>query len=142
MMNKQVRSDEARRNLRDLLDEVAHHDAHITILRYDKPAAVLVSPEWLEHTRAALAAFGEADDPPVSANQVRYHVSFLGGLLDGMRKDYDFAPGGKHRDIWQKLQAEVDGLAALLPENAELASGEYPKRHEPSAGEAASELEK
>ena len=43
MNDKQVRSEEARRNLRDLLDEVEHHDVHVTILRYDKPAAVLVS---------------------------------------------------------------------------------------------------
>lgn len=41
MTDKQVRSDEARRNLRDLLDEVAL-GARITILRYDKPAAMLV----------------------------------------------------------------------------------------------------
>ena len=56
MNDKQVRSDEARRTLRDLLDEVEHHDVHVTILRYDKPAAVLVSPEWYEQARALIQA--------------------------------------------------------------------------------------
>ena len=59
MNDKQVRSDEARRNLRDLLDEVEHHDVHVTILRYDKPAAVLVSPDWYEQAKAAI----ERGDP-------------------------------------------------------------------------------
>jgi len=56
MDDKQVRSDEARRNLRDLLDEVEHHDVHVTILRYDKPAAVLVSLEWYEQAKALIEA--------------------------------------------------------------------------------------
>ena len=58
MDDKQVRSDEARRNLRDLLDEVEHHHVHVTILRYDKPAAVLVSPEWYEQARQAIKDSG------------------------------------------------------------------------------------
>lgn len=49
-----MRSDEARSHLRDLLD-AAEHGEHITILRYDKPAAVLVPVEW---HREALAAMG------------------------------------------------------------------------------------
>jgi hypothetical protein len=48
MKDKQVRSDEARRTFRDLLNEVEHHDVHVTILRYDKPTAVLVSPDWYD----------------------------------------------------------------------------------------------
>lgn len=56
MTDKQVRSDEARRTLRDLLDEVEHHDVHVTILRYDKPAAVLVSPDWYEQAKALISA--------------------------------------------------------------------------------------
>lgn len=60
MEDKQVRSDEARRNLRDLLDEVEHHDVHVTILRYDKPAAVLVSLEWYEQAKALIGGAGEA----------------------------------------------------------------------------------
>lgn len=58
MNDKQVRSDEARRNFRGLLDEVEHHDVHVTILRYDKPAAVLVSPQWYEEAKAQIAALG------------------------------------------------------------------------------------
>jgi prevent-host-death family protein len=54
MEDKQVRSDEARRNLRDLLDEVEHHDVHVTILRYDKPAGVIVSVEWYEQATQAI----------------------------------------------------------------------------------------
>jgi prevent-host-death family protein len=56
MMDKQLRSDQARRNFRGLLDEVEHHDVHITILRYDQPAAVLVSPQWYEEAKAQIAA--------------------------------------------------------------------------------------
>jgi prevent-host-death family protein len=58
MTDKEVRSDEARRNLRDLLDEVAL-GAHVTILRYDKPAAVLVPVEW--HKQATLLVNGEEE---------------------------------------------------------------------------------
>jgi PHD/YefM family antitoxin component YafN of YafNO toxin-antitoxin module len=55
-----VRSDEARAKLRDLLDEIGRDEgAYIYVLRYDKPAAVLVSPEWFESVRAALER-GEA----------------------------------------------------------------------------------
>ena len=43
-----VRSDEARSKLRDLLDEIARDGAHIYVLRYDKPAAVLVPVAWYE----------------------------------------------------------------------------------------------
>lgn len=61
MDDKQVRSDEARRNLRDLLDEVEHHDVHVTILRYDKPAGVIVSVDWYEQAKALIeASAGEA----------------------------------------------------------------------------------
>lgn len=49
-----VRSDEARTRLRDLLDEVSHGDAHIYVLRYDKPAAVIVPVEWYEDMKAKL----------------------------------------------------------------------------------------
>jgi PHD/YefM family antitoxin component YafN of YafNO toxin-antitoxin module len=49
-----VRSDEARAKLRDLLDEIAASGAQIYVLRYDKPAAVLVPVEWFERAKAAL----------------------------------------------------------------------------------------
>jgi prevent-host-death family protein len=61
MTDKQVRSDEARRNLRTLLDEVAR-GYHITILRYDKEAAVLVPVDWYEDAEAAWGASLEKGD--------------------------------------------------------------------------------
>ena len=42
-----VRSAEAQAKFRDLLDEVAH-GAHVYVLRYDKPAAVMVPVDWYE----------------------------------------------------------------------------------------------
>jgi prevent-host-death family protein len=51
-----VRSDEARAKFRDLVDEVAHEDAHVYLLRYDKPVAVIVPVEWYEQARATLAS--------------------------------------------------------------------------------------
>jgi PHD/YefM family antitoxin component YafN of YafNO toxin-antitoxin module len=47
-----VRSEEARAKLRNLLDDIAR-GAHVYVLRYDKPAAVLVPVEWYERVRAA-----------------------------------------------------------------------------------------
>jgi prevent-host-death family protein len=46
MDDRQVHSDEARRKLRDLLNAVEHDGEHVTILRYDTPAAVLMPVEW------------------------------------------------------------------------------------------------
>lgn len=54
MERGQVGSDEARRSFRDLLDAVEHKHEHITVLRYDKPAAVVVPVEWYEQARQAL----------------------------------------------------------------------------------------
>ena len=48
-------SDEAKRNFRSLLNHVEHDGEHITILRYNTPAAVIVPVEWYEQARAALA---------------------------------------------------------------------------------------
>jgi prevent-host-death family protein len=55
-----VRSDEARRNLRNLLDEVTR-GYHVTILRYDKPVAVLVPVDWYEDAEAAWGKSLEQD---------------------------------------------------------------------------------
>ena len=49
-----VRSAEAQAKFRDLLDEIAAEGSHVYVLRYDKPAAVLVPVEWFERARAAL----------------------------------------------------------------------------------------
>lgn len=46
-----VRSDDARRHLRGLLDDVEHDGAHVFVLRYDTPAAVIVPVEWYEQAR-------------------------------------------------------------------------------------------
>jgi prevent-host-death family protein len=56
MEDRQVQSDEARRNLRTLLNEVEHEDAHITILRYQTPAAVIVPVDWYEEAKALIAS--------------------------------------------------------------------------------------
>lgn len=54
MGDKQVLSDEARRNFRALLNEVEHQDVHVTILRYRTPAAVIVPVDWYEQAQQAL----------------------------------------------------------------------------------------
>ena len=55
----QVHSDEARRNFKDLLNKVEHGGEHVTILRYDTPAAVIVPVEWYEQAKALIKT-GEA----------------------------------------------------------------------------------
>jgi prevent-host-death family protein len=50
-----VRSDRARRKFRALLNRVEHDGEHVTILRYDTPAAVLVPVEWHDKALAVLA---------------------------------------------------------------------------------------
>ena len=60
MTDIQVRSDEARRTLRTLLDQ-AERGYHVTILRYDKPVAVLVPVDWYEDAEAAWGAQVEKD---------------------------------------------------------------------------------
>ena len=62
---RQLRSDEARRQFRDLLDEVQRDPAAaIQVLRYDKPVAVVVSPEWYERAEQALADLrAQSQDP-------------------------------------------------------------------------------
>lgn len=55
MTDRQVHSDEVRRGLRDLLNAVEHDGEHVTILRYDTPAAVMVPVDWYKQARATLA---------------------------------------------------------------------------------------
>ena len=57
---KQVLSEEARRRLSDLLDEVEHDGVIVEISRYKTPAAVMVPPEWFERATEALS-LGEPD---------------------------------------------------------------------------------
>jgi PHD/YefM family antitoxin component YafN of YafNO toxin-antitoxin module len=56
---REIHSDEARRRFRPLLDDVEHHGERVKILRYDRPAAIMVPPDWYERAEAAL---GEAPD--------------------------------------------------------------------------------
>lgn len=53
-----VRSDDAKRHMRTLLDDVEHKGEHVYVLRYDKPAAVVVPVDWYEEAKAQL---GEPD---------------------------------------------------------------------------------
>ena len=55
-----VRSAEAQAKFRDLLDDV-EDGAHIYVLRYDKPAAVLVPVEWYERVRTVDTLSDETD---------------------------------------------------------------------------------
>lgn len=65
MEEESVRSDKARREFRALLNRVEHDGEHVTILRYDTPAAVIVPVEWHQ---AALDAIGpERDAAPARA---------------------------------------------------------------------------
>jgi prevent-host-death family protein len=57
---QQVGSDEARAHFRSLLNAVEHDGEHVTILRYNTPAAVIVPVRWYEQARSQLS--GEA--PP------------------------------------------------------------------------------
>jgi prevent-host-death family protein len=53
-----IRSDEARSKLRAVLDEVEHDQAHVWVLRYNRPAAVIVPAGWYEQAKKTIT--GEA----------------------------------------------------------------------------------
>ena len=57
-----VRSAEAQAKFRDLLDEVAQGE-HVYVLRYDKPAAVMVPVDWYERMTDA-EVYGFPEDKP------------------------------------------------------------------------------
>jgi hypothetical protein len=50
-----VGTDELRRTLREVLDDVRNKGEHIGIERYSRTDAYLVPPEWYEAAAAALA---------------------------------------------------------------------------------------
>jgi prevent-host-death family protein len=54
MGDRQVPSDEARRNFRALLTDV-EYGAHVTITRWSVPGAVVVPVEWYEQAQQALS---------------------------------------------------------------------------------------
>jgi antitoxin (DNA-binding transcriptional repressor) of toxin-antitoxin stability system len=86
MTDKQVRSDEARRNLRDLLDEVAL-GARVTILRYDKPAArlvpVLTDADRALAARARALAAAPPDGDAAALGRAKVLLGELADRLDG-----------------------------------------------------------
>jgi PHD/YefM family antitoxin component YafN of YafNO toxin-antitoxin module len=51
-----VLSDEVRRAWRETLNDVEHKGAHVTVLRYATPAAVIVPVAWYEAATASLEA--------------------------------------------------------------------------------------
>lgn len=54
MGRERVGSDEARRRFRELLNAVEHNGEHVTVLRYQTPAAVIVPVEWYERAEAEM----------------------------------------------------------------------------------------
>ena len=63
MADKQVLSEEVRRNFGAFLAEVQYQGAHVEIMRYKTPAAVIVPRDWYERARRALAA-ADPEPPP------------------------------------------------------------------------------
>ena|ERR1022692_831124 len=60
---RELRSDEARRGFRDLLDEVERDPAAaIRILRYERPVAVVVSADWHDRVLAFLVELDDLHD--------------------------------------------------------------------------------
>lgn len=49
-----VGTEELRKKLRDVLDDVKHHGEHYGVLRYETTEAYLVPAEWYEAARDAL----------------------------------------------------------------------------------------
>jgi PHD/YefM family antitoxin component YafN of YafNO toxin-antitoxin module len=63
MADKQLLSEEARRNFGALLGEVQYQGVHVTVMRYKTPAAVIVPPDWYARAVEALAA-SNPEHPP------------------------------------------------------------------------------
>lgn len=55
-----MRTDEMRRNLRELLTEVERDGVHVTIARYNIPAAVMVPVDWYEQAKALISKEGQS----------------------------------------------------------------------------------
>lgn len=53
--DKWVSVGEARAKFRDLVDDVTQDDAHVYVLRYTKPVAVIVPVEWYEAVKAKIS---------------------------------------------------------------------------------------
>ena len=61
MEPQEIQSDELRRGLRSMLDDVQHVGEHLKILRWGKPAVVIVPVEWYESARKALGEPGRTN---------------------------------------------------------------------------------
>lgn len=57
---RQVKSDDARRTFRELLNAVRYHGEHVEILRYKTPEAVIVPKDWYERAEELEAMVIEA----------------------------------------------------------------------------------
>jgi prevent-host-death family protein len=49
-----VSSEDTRRRFRELMDSVEHHGVHVTVMRYRKPAVVIVPIDWYEQAKSLL----------------------------------------------------------------------------------------
>ena len=54
MENNQIGSNQARDNFAEVLTDVEHNGAHVTVMRYKKPAAVIVPIDWYEQAKGLL----------------------------------------------------------------------------------------
>jgi PHD/YefM family antitoxin component YafN of YafNO toxin-antitoxin module len=59
--DKWVSVGEARGKFRDLVDDVTQNGAHIYVLRYAKPVAVVVPVGWYEEVKAKIAGADEGE---------------------------------------------------------------------------------
>jgi prevent-host-death family protein len=94
---RRIHSDEARRRFRDLLDEVEHGGAHVTVMRYDTPAVVVVPVDWYRNANAVykgVYAFTHDTD---------------GGMLPD---DSELPIGELHSAIGEAALAEIKKAAA------------------------------
>jgi len=58
MQTRQIKSDEARRSFRNILNEV-ERGGFVEILRYEEPTAVMVPVSWFARAKAALEGEGQ-----------------------------------------------------------------------------------
>jgi prevent-host-death family protein len=54
MENWRIGSNQARDNFAEVLGHVEHDDVHYTVMRYKKPAAVIVPIDWYEQVKGLL----------------------------------------------------------------------------------------
>jgi prevent-host-death family protein len=59
MENNPIGSNQVRDNFAEVLTDVEHGDWHVTVMRYKKPAAVIVPVEWYREVCSLVADIGE-----------------------------------------------------------------------------------